>query len=1229
MLTAAVRDLHRAAPGRFQTDVRTSVPALWENNPFVTPLCEGEAGVESLDMHYPLIHQSNQRPYHFLHGYAQYLEERLGLHIPVTQFAGDIHLTREEREAPPLGVDRGVPEHFWIVVAGGKFDFTAKWWDPAAFQQVVDHFRRRIAFVQCGEQGHWHPRLNHVVDLVGRTSTREFIRLMYHADGVLCPVTFAMHLAAAVPTRPGRSAHRPAVVVAGGREPPSWEAYPHHQFLSTVGALPCCAEGGCWKSRCQLVGDGDDKDRHNVCEQPVQVTADLRIARCMMLITPADVIRRIELYYEGGALGLPGAAPPAPPPPAPEPPGPVLAPPTPAPAPVSTMKVLLRFRHGLGDAVQLTSVLAHLRHYHPDWEVDVAAPVGKHSAYHGQCWRVFALDREAIDTAGYQRVWDLDWHEPAGCYPNSPATKAERCIREVFGLEPVAELCRYTIRRSQRADELARRYLERICQCGPRRDGRFPAVLLHYQGNSSRSEKDLSAEQARALCDEILESAAVPVILDWDNRSQLPDGVRIFNPHVHEELWGGTGTGDAEALAALIERSSLLVGVDSGPLHVAAATTTPTLGVWTRHHPLHYFGLADNVLHLVPEGHESMIRGNREAGTSFFRSHYRHQPYHDLQQELRQAVRERLRVISDGLFLTRGFWIRGDNARQDLVVVGDVAERDCYRVADLPMPRPVVVDVGAHIGCFSKRVHDRNPLARLVAVECCPENIPALERNVGSFAAVVQAALTYEPEVALLNAVYADCLSTGGSTVVGRAELQRRLQGGEVAAQPGPGMPGEYWADLRPIRTFTLEQLIEEHALERIDVLKLDCEGSEFSILGGTTSLDRIGLIVGEYHGRDAFLELVRQRFAGWDFQVLRDGDPGTFWLVNPAAPRPPFFALQARDVNGVPAVHADIPNGEVPAAQPNEAAEHRRILAQLRATGYGEAYYRERRAAGVDYLAYGDWQEAYGRWLAGALGLAGRRVLDVGCACGAVTRALGRAGARAHGIDVSEHLIALGRSRWPEMAERLHVGDAVNLHFCADAGWDALHAAQVAEHWKPALVPHVLAELYRVAAPGALFFAILDTQPNGAAAADGGGPACLRPLAWWHERLRQAGWHVCSADYDGALREHPGTFLGQYAWSWFVARKPLQTDKPDAETENGSHRSGAGLGPEVDKARLVLDGKEGALGAEYSLRWVDRQDGPAVPVLYLRGKRVTRAWGLELSAQIPADPYGGNANTD
>src|SRR5262249_43824536 len=143
--------------------------------------------------------------------------------------------------------------------------------------------------------------------------------------------------------------------------------------------------------------------------------------------------------------------------------------------------------------------------------------------------------------------------------------------------------------------------------------------------------------------------------------------------------------------------------------------------------------------------------------------------------------------------------------------------------------------------------------------------------------------VTYEADVALLNAVYPGCQTTGGSTVIGRAELRKRLEEGVVAVRPGGEMPGEYWADFRPVEVLTLEDLMARYGLKRIDFLKLDCEGSEFSILRHTPSLDRIGLVVGEYHGREAFLSLVRERFTGWDLRILRDGELGTFWLKNPA----------------------------------------------------------------------------------------------------------------------------------------------------------------------------------------------------------------------------------------------------------------------------------------------------------------------------------------------------------
>jgi ADP-heptose:LPS heptosyltransferase len=299
MLTAAVRDLHRSHPNEFLTDVRTSCPDLWLHNPYLTPLSDNDPDVEMIECHYPAIHRSNQIPVHFLHGFPAYLNEALGLKIRVTEYRGDIHLGDDERSwFENVQQSHGSVLPYWLFVSGGKFDYTIKWWDPDRYQQVIDHFRGRIQFVQVGEPSHHHPALRDAIDLRGRTTLRQLVRLMYHAQGVISPVSLLMHLAAAVETPPHRPRTRPCVVIAGGREPPHFTTYPHHQFIHTVGALACCSDGGCWRSRVVPLGDGDDKDA------PDQLCLDVvgRLPRCMDMITADDVIRRIEMYFAGGVV---------------------------------------------------------------------------------------------------------------------------------------------------------------------------------------------------------------------------------------------------------------------------------------------------------------------------------------------------------------------------------------------------------------------------------------------------------------------------------------------------------------------------------------------------------------------------------------------------------------------------------------------------------------------------------------------------------------------------------------------------------------------------------------------------------------------------------------------------------------------------------------------------------------------------------------------------------------
>jgi hypothetical protein len=305
MLTAAVRDLHLSHPKIFVTDVDTPFSQLWENNPYITKLYTKDSNVKVLKMNYPLIHESNEGALHFIHAFRMYLEDELGIKIKPTKFWGDIHFSPQEFTWISM-----IHEHFtgwdmpfWLICTGGKKDYTAKWWIPEYAQEVVNHFKDRIQFVQFGDEGanHFHPPLNGVINLVGKTDIRMFMRLAYHASGVVCPVTFAMHLAAAVPPKPGYPKRKACVVTAGGREPSVFTAYTHHVYLHANGQMPCCDNGGCWKSRTMPLNDGDEKDQ-SLCIDTVELNGR-KVQKCMHdLVTARDVIRAIERYYEGGAL---------------------------------------------------------------------------------------------------------------------------------------------------------------------------------------------------------------------------------------------------------------------------------------------------------------------------------------------------------------------------------------------------------------------------------------------------------------------------------------------------------------------------------------------------------------------------------------------------------------------------------------------------------------------------------------------------------------------------------------------------------------------------------------------------------------------------------------------------------------------------------------------------------------------------------------------------------------
>src|SRR5258708_16308653 len=73
--------------------------------------------------------------------------------------------------------------------------------------------------------------------------------------------------------------------------------------------------------------------------------------------------------------------------------------------------MLIKFSHGLGDAVQFTVVLKHLAQAYPDWAVDVVSKRGKHTAFRGLCRHSYHEDEPRPGDHAYQVVHDLHWFE--------------------------------------------------------------------------------------------------------------------------------------------------------------------------------------------------------------------------------------------------------------------------------------------------------------------------------------------------------------------------------------------------------------------------------------------------------------------------------------------------------------------------------------------------------------------------------------------------------------------------------------------------------------------------------------------------------------------------------------------------------------------------------------------------------------------------------------------------
>jgi ADP-heptose:LPS heptosyltransferase len=292
------------------------------------------------------------------------------------------------------------------------------------------------------------------------------------------------------------------------------------------------------------------------------------------------------------------------------------------------MRILFRLQggYGLGDIVQHSIVLQHLRRYRPDWVIDVHAPRGPASALVGLCERVITTDKEEAEVV-YDQVLNLRLHEHYLGAWDRPDTKVSYVLRSVFGIDAYdPDLGQTKCSCTQRDLHAARRYLRHVAP--EKEDGRFGAVLLHYTGGSSKHKKDLQHWQVEEVVGLLKKAGRTPVVLDMQGECPFVDQKTVFSPRPGaNDIWGSFGNAEAGIMAGLIRSSEAFLGIDSGPGKIASTTQTPTLIVWTRHHPLNYHDPAPNTTHLIPRGWKDTPRFEDERKTQFFLANYAHREY--------------------------------------------------------------------------------------------------------------------------------------------------------------------------------------------------------------------------------------------------------------------------------------------------------------------------------------------------------------------------------------------------------------------------------------------------------------------------------------------------------------------------------------------------------------------------------------------------------------------------
>ena len=205
---------------------------------------------------------------------------------------------------------------------------------------------------------------------------------------------------------------------------------------------------------------------------------------------------------------------------------------------------------------------------------------------------------------------------------------------------------------------------------------------------------------------------------------------------------------------------------------------------------------------------------------------------------LRRDKDNSLSVVKDFYSLLEGLDFLPDTDGITKIVSHEI-KRD-YKLDDLNVKAgDYLIDVGAHKGVVSSYLAKKYPQATVLAFEPVKENYAALLENLkrNNITNVIAENMAVTKDGRPVQISIAESDNSGSGNIFSNGGVM--------------------------VQSITLEDVFKLYNIERLPLLKIDCEGSEFEILGSANGLlKRVDVLRGEFHrgfgDADALLEKVR-----------------------------------------------------------------------------------------------------------------------------------------------------------------------------------------------------------------------------------------------------------------------------------------------------------------------------------------------------------------------------------